>query len=101
MHEKDYIDIFILSVLAMFGGMTKYIATLRKKPKFSFLFFFVESFVALFMGLIIALLGKATKVDMYYTAALCGLSGLWGAQFFKAIIRQFIPLVEEAEKNPR
>lgn len=100
MHDKDLLDFILLPIFAMFAGATKYLLTLKKKARFSWLFFFIESLAALVMGMIIVFLGKATKIDTYYLGALCGLSGLWGAQFFKAIIRQFIPLVNETEKNP-
>lgn len=100
---KTYTDYLLFPLVALFGGIVKYLRSLKNFKSFSWFAFFVEALTALFLGLLIVFIGKEMKASLYWLGACSSLAGWLGVDFVKHLIRQYtkIPIsISTDEKKP-
>jgi len=69
----------IYAVLAITGGMAKYLSSYREKHgKFAWSAFFIASFVSSFSGYMFALLGKSMSLPDTFIFMMAGMGGFMG-----------------------
>lgn len=90
----------VFPLVALFGGIVKYLqAVLGGKP-FSWLAFAIEALTALFLGLLITFIGKEMEASVYWLGACSGLGGWLGAEFVKNLLRHYsrLPIPDDKQK---
>lgn len=87
----------VFPLVALFGGIVKYLNSVLRGKKFSWIAFLIEGLTALFLGLLITFIGKEMESSSYWLGACSGLGGWLGADFVKNLIRHYsrIPLPED------
>lgn len=87
----------IFPLVALFGGIVKYLNSVLRGKNFSWAAFFIEGLTALFLGLLITFIGKEMEASAYWLGACSGLGGWLGADFVKNLIRHYsrIPLPDD------
>ena len=95
-HAWDYL---LFPLVALFGGIVKYLQAVLHGKKFTWLAFSIEALTALFLGLLITFIGKEMEASSYWLGACSGLGGWLGADFVKGVIKRYskIPLPEEKQ----
>lgn len=90
-------DYSIFPLVALFGGIVKYLNSVLHGKQFSWVAFFIEGLTALFLGLLITFIGKEMNASSYWLGACSGLGGWLGADFVKNLIRHYsrIPLPDD------
>lgn len=87
----------VFPLVALFGGIVKYLNSVLRGKEFSWLAFLIEGLTALFLGLLITFIGKEMEASSYWLGACSGLGGWLGADFVKNLIRHYsrIPLPDD------
>lgn len=80
----------IYVIIAMVGGMARYLNSFTNGSPFKFSILIASAFVAGFSGLMFALLGQS--LDMAHTTqfVMAGIGGFFGEQTLKFILERFI-----------
>lgn len=96
-------EYMVFPLVALFGGVVKYLQSVLSGKAFSWLAFIIEALTALFLGLIITFAGKEMEASTYWLGACSGLAGWMGADFVKNLIRYYsrIPLPDDKQNKPR
>jgi len=76
----DLVEILINIALASFGGIVKRLSEITKNPeiKLRFVDYFINSFISMFVGIIVYFLCKNFNVSQFLTAGITALSGYMG-----------------------
>ena len=90
----------VFPLVALFGGIVKYLQSVLRGKPFSWVAFFIEGLTALFLGLLITFIGKEMEASAYWLGACGGLGGWLGADFVKNLLRHYsrLPIPDD---NPR
>ena len=98
---SQFWEYIIFPLIALFGGIVKYLNSVINGKQFSWLAFCVEAFTALFLGLLITFVGKEMSASPYWLGACSGLGGWLGAEFVKNLLRHYsrIPIPEDKPKK--
>lgn len=91
----------VFPLVALFGGIVKYLNSVLRGKNFSWAAFFIEGLTALFLGLLITFIGKEMEASAYWLGACSGLGGWLGADFVKNLIRHYsrIPLPDDKQQK--
>ena len=76
----DYVEILINIALASFGGLVKRLSEMEKQShqKVTFAYYFIGSFISMFVGIVAYFLCKYFEISQFLTAGITALSGYMG-----------------------
>lgn len=101
---KQFWEYIVFPLIGLFGGIVKYLQSVLGGTQFSWIAFFIEGVTALFLGLLITLIGKEMEATGYWLGACSGLGGWLGADFVKNLLRHYsrLPIPDDpAKRKPR
>jgi len=80
---------FVYGILAIAGGVARYLNIYLRGGKFHIAKFLASGFVAGFSGYMFALFGESTGMDGTVLYVMAGLGGFFGEQTLKLILERF------------